>query len=194
MKELKNIIGLIESGHKEGFEWLFEQYGQKFFGIAVDKWSFSEDEAYDMIYKTFNALNKNVGRYEFESFKHLENFLFKVFLNNLRELYRSKTNFEEKIFIRSFSDLEEDIVENFSQPESEEEAFTINELLEQLLVALDKLSVEEKDLLLLRAQNFSYQEITNYLGIKSDNLKVKHLRAKNKLFKIITDNSEKSNI
>ena len=166
MQELNDIILLIESGHKKGFEWLFDQYGQKLFGIAVDKWSFSEDEAYEMIYKTFNALNKNVSRYEFESFKHLENFLFKVFLNNLRELYRSKTNFEEKISIRSFSDLEDDVIASFTQPESEEEAFTVNEMLEQLLEALEKLSLEEKDLLLLRAQNFSYQEISNYLGIK----------------------------
>ena len=60
--------------------------------------------------------------------------------------------------------------------------------------ALEKLSEEDRDLLLLRGQNFSYNEIAEFLKIENNQLKVKFHRAKKKLLqqidKIILENHE----
>ncbi len=60
-----------------------------------------------------------------------------------------------------------------------------HEKLELLTKVLDMLEQSDKDLLLLRAQNFSYEEIAKLLGIENNQLKVKHHRAKGKLLKLI---------
>jgi RNA polymerase sigma-70 factor (ECF subfamily) len=57
--------------------------------------------------------------------------------------------------------------------------------------ALDKMDIEDKDILLLRAQNYSYEEIGAFLAIDASNLKVKYHRAKKKLIQIMTENHKK---
>jgi RNA polymerase sigma-70 factor (ECF subfamily) len=68
-------------------------------------------------------------------------------------------------------------------------------LLDQLKSALKKLKKEEQDILLLRAQNFTYGEIRKMLDPekKENHLKVIHLRAKRKLAEIMSSQSFQNN-
>ena len=65
-----------------------------------------------------------------------------------------------------------------------------NEVLESPLFmalkkGLEELTSEERELLLLKAQNYSYEEIAAMLHIENKQLKVKHHRAKKKLVNLI---------
>ena len=60
-----------------------------------------------------------------------------------------------------------------------------NSKLKELQVALSKLEPVEKDLLLLKANGFSYEQIADMLNIENNQLKVKHHRAKKKLIKLL---------
>ena len=64
---------------------------------------------------------------------------------------------------------------------------TENSELVRLNQALDDLEQMDKDLLLLRAQNYSYDEIAELLKIDNNQLKVKHHRARKKLLQILNN-------
>ena len=63
------------------------------------------------------------------------------------------------------------------------------ETIHNLKEALSKLLPVEKDLLLLKAQNYTYDEIAEILGIENNQLKVKHHRAKQKLLTLLNETS-----
>lgn len=195
--EFDQIIQLINRKNKTGLEALYNQYGEKFYWFAVKKWNLTEDQAWDVVYQTLDTLVLKLDKYDFESQSHFENFLFKVFTNFLRQFYRkSKTQVEEvsvdflesvgqegNVLVNGSSELmEEDAV--FSDNEDEETVLE-NPKLNALKIALKQMNSTDRDILLLRAQNYSYDEIASLLSIENNQLKVRHHRAKTKLLQII---------
>jgi len=63
------------------------------------------------------------------------------------------------------------------------------EIMRTLNHALSQLAPIDKDLLLLKAQNYTYDEIAEILGIENNQLKVKHHRAKQKLINLLNESS-----
>ena len=63
------------------------------------------------------------------------------------------------------------------------------EIMRTLNHALSQLAPADKDLLLLKAQNYTYDEIAEILGVENNQLKVKHHRAKQKLIKLLNEAS-----
>jgi RNA polymerase sigma-70 factor (ECF subfamily) len=61
-----------------------------------------------------------------------------------------------------------------------EEEYT-QPMLARLEAALAQLNETEQSLLLLKAQQFSYDEIAQMLGLENNQLKVRHFRAKQRL-------------
>jgi DNA-directed RNA polymerase specialized sigma24 family protein len=87
--DYRTIIEHIESQNPDCLEHLYEAYGKKFYGYCIHKWKLSEDEAWDVVYKTLETLVLKGHTYHFESETHFKNFLYKVLLNFLRQQYRS---------------------------------------------------------------------------------------------------------
>lgn len=191
------IISLIDSKDRKGWESLFHIYGRKFYGFAVNNWGFDEDSAWEVVYQTLQTIILKIGEYEIQSQAHFDNLLFKIFINYLRQHYR-KTKRTDDFTIISLSDLdvatsEENTVDDELKSPFTKEFFsdylendeTENPKLKQLELALAKLDPEEKDLLLLKANGFTYDQIAEMLKIANNQLKVKHHRAKNKLIKLL---------
>jgi len=206
--DYKEIISLLQKMDKKGLEVLYTGYGERLYGYAVDRWKFTEDEAWEVIYKTLETLLSRANQYQFESQQHFENFIYKVFKNNLAQLYRAKKRNEGNIHFLSIDQIQlhndgEELPENISFPEIGmiSDYYTGDgqkkplPLLAQLNLALELLTKVERDLLLLRAQNFSYTEIARMLGleVKEGSLKVKHLRAKRKLIELMQSNTAQNN-
>lgn len=200
--EYQQILSLIAQKDKKGLEALYTTYGEKFYSHAVKRWLLSEDEAWDVVYQTLDTLILKLPDYIFESKAHFDNFIFKVFTNFLRQHFRShRKNQFEKIDIDmdagviGTGDGTTDDLESQSF-EIEKHSFTDyykNEIIDNpkllaLQAALKELDEKERDLLLLRAQNYSYDEIAAMLGIENRQLKVKYHRSKLKLLKILTAN------
>ncbi len=195
MNEYKDIIELIDKKDPKGLEVLYNNYGSKFYAYSINKWYLSEDEAWDVVYKTLETLVLKLPNYKFESKSRFEGFLFKVLVNFLRQDFRSKRskNKHEIEFVNLNS---EDEIPYYISKHIYKNAFTEyykKELIESPALitfndALNQLDQLDKDILLLRAQNYSYEEIATLLKVDNNQLKVKHHRAKQKLIGIINKN------
>ncbi len=195
--DYKEILKLLETKDKRGLEELYILFANKFYGYAIKKWNFSEDDATDVIYQTLETLIIKLNNYKFESKQHFDNFIFKVFINFLRQKFRYNRKMNDEISFINLSEIELEKISNsdinfdnlniFFEKDSILNLYQDNkhEKLELLTKVLDMLEQSDKDLLLLRAQNFSYEEIAKLLGIENNQLKVKHHRAKGKLLKLI---------
>ena len=207
--DYKEILDKIARKDKSGLEALYNAYGQKFYFYAAKKWSLSEDDAWDVVYQTLETLILKLPGYTFESGQHFDNFIFKVFVNFLRQHYRkSRKEQFEKINVEIESNIGAD-PENLTEEGEASVSFEIdansfndyykagsieNPQLLALEKALGLLDNEERDLLLLRAQNYSYDEIAHMLKIENNQLKVKHHRSKLKLLKLLNANIPKNHV
>lgn len=188
MSDYQTIIELIGNKDPKGLEVLYNAYGSRFYTYCINRWQLTEDEAWEVVYQTLQALVLKMGNYRFESKGLFEGFLFKVLLNFIRQYFRSKRakSLQELEFVDLNNDAEIPI---FISKQVNKLAFADYYITEQvenpdllaLNEALQKLEDTDKDILLLRAQNFSYNEIAELLGIDNNQLKVKHHRAKQKL-------------
>ena len=204
----------IKTDSRKALQELYEAYGSKFYNYGIAKWRLSEDACWDVVYQTLETVITKLPD-SFESQKHFENWLYKVFINFLRMHFRSHR--DDKFKILSFDanhaenledeegDSNSELVSEIEEDEEQEEVVAEWELdigslqqyykkesVESPLIAalkeeLNKLPAEDKDLLLLRAQNYSYDEIATFLNIENKQLKVKFLRLKNKLKKKLSD-------
>lgn len=195
----KNIISLFQEDLNKGLTALFEGYGQKLYGFAVTHFHIDEDESYDVLYKTLDTVGKVITRYEFTSENHFGNWLFKIHKNNILQLLRSKKSKEKDFQIVSFNDWEveakelddenlnlenfKQVIEQISEVDPYESSSKNNKLFFAMQKALEQLSEVERELLLLRMNNYSYDEIATMLKIENNQLKVKFNRAKAKVEK-----------
>lgn len=195
------LIALIDAKDRRGWENLYLQYGRKFYGFAVSKWSFNEDDAWNIVYQTLETIILKISDYRIESQAHFDNLVFKIFTNFLRQEYRRLKKLEKEYQVLSYGEMDialKDEMKDEGKKENEEIPFdedffkeyfeteeTQNPKILDLEKALGMLSSFEKDLLLLKANNFSYDEIAQMLQVENNQLKVKHHRAKNKLIKLL---------
>lgn len=204
-----DILILISRKDKAGLELLYTTYGRKFYVVAVRKWFLSEDDAWSVIYETLEALVLKLPKYTFESQVHFDNFLFKVFTNFLRQHFRRHRKDQLKeinigVEFHTSSEPDDDVSGEDAEIEAvlglNSQAFQSyylvssaeNPKLQALRCALEKLEGQERDLLLLRAQNYSYDEIAAMLHIENNQLKVKYHRSKQKLIKLLNAKTTKN--
>jgi RNA polymerase sigma-70 factor (ECF subfamily) len=194
----QKVISAFQTDLNEGLKILFEGYGQQLYGFSVIQFHLDEDEAYDVLYKTLETVGKVIVRYEFDSGSHFRNWLFKIHKNNILQLFRSKKSKEQPKIVsyqdwqnevkelgENVFDIEEykSVLENISAVNPYEESSKSNKLMLAMEKALLQLNDVEKELLLLRMNNYSYDEIAAMLNIENNQLKVKFNRAKAKLEK-----------
>lgn len=195
MENYKEIIELLKSNNPAGAEKLFELYGNSFYGYCLQKWLFSEDEAWEVVYKTLETLVLKLVDYRINSHEDFERFIYKVLINFLRQEYRSKKFKEAKQTV--YVDFNAEGTPNeFSRYLNDHSLYTYynteteeHPALKRLNEVLESFEPIDRDLLLLRAQNYSYDEIADFLKIENNQLKVKHHRAKKKLVEQLNQTS-----
>lgn len=157
-------------------ETLYRKYGRKLYAYSVSNWKLSEDESWDMVYKTLFKVIEAAPKYSFESEQALTSFVFKVFINFLRNHYRDHA--KNKIEITEMN-------ENLGIS-ADEEALP-NPRLNALNEELDLLEDWQRILLLMRSQDVPYAKIAEFVKKPESQLKVYYGRLK----KLIADNLEK---
>ncbi len=197
----------FEIGAEKGLRILFEGYGQKLFGFSVTQFHINEDEGYDVLYKTLETVGKVITRYEFSSESHFVNWLFKIHKNNVLQFLRSKKRKEHDVKMVELTDWENEVaefeeesfsldafkplIEEFASVNPYENSPETSKLFLAMQKALQEVTETERDLLLLRMNEYSYEEIAKMLNIENNQLKVKFLRAKAKVekrtFEILKD-------
>jgi RNA polymerase sigma-70 factor (ECF subfamily) len=194
MGNYQDILDLIAKNDPNGLTALYKEYGSKFYSYSVQRWHLTEDEAWEVVYQTLETLVLKLSNYQFESKIHFDNFLYKVLLNFIRQYFRKSRNSIEHGILYVDMNEEEAINSTISKQINKStlvdyyRSETVeNPTLIALNQSLNKLDPMEKDLLLLRAQNYTYDEIAKLLRVENNQLKVKHLRAKKKLINYINE-------
>jgi RNA polymerase sigma factor (sigma-70 family) len=200
--EYLEILELIAARDMKALELLYEKYGQQFYSYAINKWQMDTELAWDVVYKTLDTLLLKLSDYEIESQKHFDNLIFKIFINFLRQAFRAHRKKQFDIEYVDFNDKEAENTEDADDEDylpltqsslpintnifnrAYETEVSENPLLTALKRALSEMDETERQILLLRAQNYSYDEIAKMLQIENKNLKVKYLRGKDKLRKL----------
>ena len=188
-----DILSKIAERNSSGIEALYMQYSKQFRGYVMTQWKFDEDSAWEVIYQTLEALVLKLPSYTFNSQAEFDRLVFKFFLNFVRQHYRK---YQSKREIQWVSLNDSQGSNNFEFDEKDNHIFidTVNEFynsdevmnpnLEKLDKCLEQLNSIDKELLLLRAREYTYEQIAKMLEIENNQLNVKYLRAKQKLIKL----------
>ena len=172
---------ILKKNPKKGLEIMYQSYGTKLCAYALKNWNLSEDEAWELIYKTMFKIEQNIKQYEFDNETKFAAFIYKTFINFLRNYYRDN---KKKI-------LETERIENIYQIEDTENNTSETKQVKQLNMVLEQLDEWQRILLLLRAQGMPYSEIALYIDKPEKQLKVYYQRLKAKIEKqLIKQNIE----
>ncbi len=178
MPEEIETYKLIARKDKQGIALLYQRYGKRLYSYAIFNWKLNEDEAWDVVYKTLYKILDSTENYSFESEKKYSSFIFKVFINNLRQHYRDtkKAKAQMEIIDHGGTELQaENIPEDIDENNSVKMAL--------LKTELEKLEDWERMLLLLRSQDMPYSEIAKFVNRPEEQLKVYYSRLKSGLAK-----------
>jgi RNA polymerase sigma factor (sigma-70 family) len=175
------LLREIRKKDKNAIMVLYNRYGIKLYGFAVTKWNLDEDEAWEIVYQTLYKIIEVVDRYKFEEEKKFAGFLFTVFVNNLRNYYNKK----KKVPIETA-----ELNDNYSEPVIEEgnnDTPVSSVHMNYLQDELQQLEEWKRILLLMRAQDFSYEEIAAFINKPADQLKVYYMRLKKQITEKINE-------
>jgi RNA polymerase sigma factor (sigma-70 family) len=162
---------------------IYNRYGKKLYSYAVHSWNLDEDAAWDLIYKTIYKVIESYSKYQFESEEKFASFIFKIFINYLRNHYRA--NKQDKAF--AFTAMDD--VDLSTKESCDKDGAFENPKLTALNEVLDKMKDWERMLLLMRSEGRAYSEIANYIDKPENQLKVYYQRLKELLTKKLNERS-----
>lgn len=171
---------LLKSRKDEGVSVLYNRYGKKLYTYAIRQWNLDEDQAWDIVYRTIYQVVNSVEKYEFENENKFSAFVFKIFINYLRNHYRDDKRRKEQL---SFTALGENHLNQNSEATNSTDNNSAKESMPMTLLKeeLEKLEDWERILLLLRSQNLPYSEIAQHVDKPEEQLKVYYQRLKNRI-------------
>lgn len=171
---------LLKSDREQGIKLLFELYAQKLLRYAIKNWKVAEDDAWDLIYKTIYKAADSVMNYEFKSEQAFASFIFKIFINNMKDHLRRQKKMGE-------NQTEIPLHDNMANAEPGNEVTGVpNRPLEILNQELEKLEDWQRILLLMRSQDIAYSEISKYVNKPENQLKTYYARLKKQLMERVT--------
>jgi DNA-directed RNA polymerase specialized sigma24 family protein len=176
---MTDINAVLKDKNKETIALLYGRYGKKLYGFAVAKWNVSEDDAWELVYKTLYKAMDTAGRYTFADENKFIAFLFKIFINYLRNHYRDTK--AKGIVTTELLEKHEKL--SSDRKEQEEETESTSPLMKCLRKVMALLDDWQRILLLMRAQDHSYEDISGYVSRPGNQLKVYHMRLK----KVVTE-------
>lgn len=169
----KTTYQLLLSDRDKGLRQAYEKYGKKLYGYAVGVWGMDQDSAWDLVYKSLYRAADQVGRYSFENEEKFGGFLFRIFVNYLKNHLRDHPRHQTV-----------ELNDNMGYVDTtHSETENPNHLL--IRTELEKMEDWERILLLTRSQGMSYNDISHYIGKPSDQLKVYYGRLKKRLEKVL---------
>jgi RNA polymerase sigma factor (sigma-70 family) len=170
LEQIKEIL----LNRDKGLKWLYETYGRKLLGYSISVYRLQEDAGWDLVYKTIYRILDVAPNYEFENEQKLGSFIFKVFINYLKNHIRDENTRTQGAQFISLEESRKDYGVKNDKPST-------NPHMSSLKEELDKLEDWQRILLLMRSQDMSYAEIAKYVDKPEAQLKVYYQRLKNAL-------------
>jgi len=177
---VKEIYITIDS--QKVIQELYEVYAAKLMAYTRKNYNVPEDDAMNLVYKTIYRMADVRDRYSFESEQKRNAFVFKTYINYLRNYYRDNRSFENRNFEVELVDFES---------AKEESQVDTNPKLNVLQDLLDQMEDWERVLLLMRGQDIPYSEISKFVDKPENQLKVYYARLKKKLLEDMNETLNK---
>ncbi len=154
---------------------LFKAFGKQLFLYGNKQWNIPKDACWELVYACLYKVEEVLEDVSFESEKKFQSYVFRIFINRMKNYLR-----DEKTKKRGNTEVEFD-EERIEKPEKkvEEEGKEI----QVLNALLDELEDWQRILMLMRAQDYSYAEISKYTNQSEKNLKVYYGRLKKRIAK-----------
>ena len=175
------INNLLQDGinRKKGEEQLFSQYAY-FIEQAIHKYSFQEDEAFNIYADTIIAAIARIINHSFERRSSLKTWLYQIFHNKCVDLVRKKTTNKDSVnhalsipaMLMQMADTAKSVIQEMMER-------TDRELVKQ---KLKEIGENCRQLLMQWAEGFSDKEIATTMEYKTaDVVKTSRLRCLEKL-------------
>ncbi len=160
------------------FTLVYNQHKKKLYNYAF-KMLWDQPACEDIIQNTFIKLFENLEK--IRNSERIEVWLFTTVRNQVYTLFRNK-----KVHVDQFNVVDTDEIEIDSNYRLEAE-FEERELKEIILIELNKLPFEQKEVFLLKEYGgFSYKEISTMMNINEDLVKSRLHKTRQKLIKQIS--------
>jgi len=170
----------VQASSNDFLTEIYNRYGKKLYGYAVRTWKVSEDDAWNLIYKTLYKVIETHANYTFENEDKFASFVFRIFINYLRNDYRDKKNQATEVTSVDLSDSHLHAAGGDSMQateiEQDQKVMVLNEV-------LDQMEDWQRMLLLMRSEGMAYSEIAAYIDKPENQLKVYYQRLKEQLTK-----------
>lgn len=166
---------LQQYSKEERVKLLYREYGNQLFRYANSTWKIGEDESWDLVYKAIYKITDMLLNLSFEVEQQFRSYLFKLFINLLKNHLR-----DEKVKKGDYHEV--DLNDSVADSTSHE---TVSPQVKKLNLILEEMEEWQRILLLMRAQDFSYQEISKFVNKPTNQLKVYYARLKKQLEKKI---------
>jgi RNA polymerase sigma factor (sigma-70 family) len=187
MSSEKETYQVLKLDREKGIKLLFELYAKKLLGYATFNWKVEHDAIWDLVYKTIYKVADVIHEYEFENEQKFASFIFKIFINYLRNYVRDSKTAAQGITEIPLNDY---IIGNYAAHSKNTQPTQSLKILQQ---ELDKLEDWERILLLMRSQNVPYGEISKFVDKREGLLKVYYARLKKQLSENISKQLSKTN-
>ncbi|MES2556182.1 MAG: sigma-70 family RNA polymerase sigma factor [Bacteroidota bacterium] len=162
---------------------VYNRYGKKLYAYALKTWKISEDDAWNLIYKTLYKVIETHRNYTFETEDKFASFVFKIFINYLRNDYRDKKKTTLDVAPTDVSEIQVRAEEHPSQEELPDRKIRV------LREVLDGLEDWQRILVLMRSDGAAYSEIAKYVDKPEQQLKVYYQRIKEVITKKLNDHA-----
>ena len=176
------LVARSKAGDREAFAKLYDEYFAviyRFVFLKLRHKETSEDIAQNVFLKALSAI---------ETFEErglpFSSWLYKIARNLCLDYFKKKSDVvvaEPEIFFPNIAD----------EKMTAEESFDLQERVGRLLRAIDSLSDEQKEIVIMRfVQELSYEEISKILDKSEESLRAQNYRAMKKLKIILKEHGE----
>lgn len=182
MEKLSQLLFRKKAKSKKDFlEELYKQYGARLCSYGMHSWKLTEDEAWDLTYKTLYRILDVFPKYDFQDSSKFQSFLFTTHINYIKNHFRDHKTQLEHVHV--------DLHENISGENQGEDAAIIleNTKLKALQEVLEELEDWQRILVLMRTDGRSYSEIAAFVDKPENQLKVYYQRIKERIIKKINE-------
>lgn len=184
----RELITRAKAGDESSFEELILGCKTRAYNIAL-RYMRSEEDALDALQESLIKVFRYLASFKEES--SFQTWVYRIVVNTCHDMLRKNANLRKT---GSLSQLEEEDDREPDVPDSAptpEEALERGETAKIILAALDMLSPEQKEVVILRdIQGFSYEEISQMLDCSIGTVKSRINRSRLKLREIILEQNQ----
>lgn len=178
-QEINDIIRNIKAGNTEAWNMLIERYSKKVYNLALN-FAGNRDDASDITQDIFIKVYNNIDKFQEDG--SFNAWILKLSKNYCIDYWRKSKNYRQKLELDESLYVESVHDEVYSPEDTLIKKNDVNFLRKKL----QELSPDLRSLIIMRdIEDFSYQEISENLGIPLGTTKSRINRARLKLAKIV---------